>query len=96
MEELIERVNFDEHIEKIVDIEEKMTEVVRKKYPELFGRQDTEHFRRYLSCELQTLSSKSIELYYNNLKKAENEDRNIVKERYDILMQLLKKTTIRR
>ncbi len=91
MENLLERLNFDEHIEKILDIECEQQEEVHRKYPELFASHSPAHFRNYLSCELQTFSPNTLRHYYENIILLQKEGKNIIEERYQILMKLLNK-----
>ncbi len=91
MENLIEQTNFDPHIEKILAMELQMYDAVYKKYPQLFNAQNIHYFKNYLSCELETLSPQSLQLYHENLINANLEGRNLLEERYETLMRLLGK-----
>lgn len=58
-------------------------------YPHVIRKDNVEQFTLYLSCELQTLSEKSLELYYKNIKTALEQNRNLTLERYEYIMQAL-------
>ena len=48
-------------------------------------------FRLYLRCELETLSDRTLELYAAQVRRAQQQGRNLVVERHDFLMRLLGK-----
>lgn len=86
MEDLIPRRNFDEHIALILEIETKSHAEVTSKYPHILETRSEGDFANYLSCELETLSPKSLKLYYDNLLSATQAGRNLSYERYENFM----------
>ncbi len=89
MEGLIRRTNFDEHIEKIVQIENEWYTASTQKYPHITPPEGRENFRNYLTCEIQTLSPKSLKLYYENVLNAYENGVNLVFERYKNMLSML-------
>lgn len=78
----------DSLYQKIISQEQIWRAEIQKLYPHIL--KDTEQdFTLYLFCELQTLSEKSCNLYYENILKAVNENRNLIIERYEWLMKFL-------
>ena len=51
-------------------------------------------FRRYLRCELETLSPATLELYAGEIRRARREGRNLVLERHRWLARLLGKGSL--
>ena len=88
MENKIPRTNFDPLIAEIVHIEAGWHRELCEKYPLTFrdrgGLGET-----YFSCELETYSHETLELYYAALTLALSEKRNLVAERYTHLFQTL-------
>ena len=72
-------------IDDIVKIEDRWTEELSRKYPHIFKSRPG--FKTYISCELETYSDKTLELYFEDVSKAEQEKRNLVEERYTTLFQ---------
>jgi len=89
MEGLIPPLNTEPCIDEITRIECAWQEEMDKKYPELVQKENNNIFWLYLRSELQTLSSQTLNLYYNNINQALKEGRNLVVERYEILMNNL-------
>ena len=76
-------------LDAIADMElEFLIEAVRQ-YPHTIKVGDHTFFRKYMRCELETLSDRTLELYAEELKKAREESRNPVLERYDYLWSTL-------
>lgn len=73
-------------IGKIVEMEERWMKELSGKYPYTFNRGSNE-FKIYLSSELETYSDKTLELYLNDVSKADGEGRNLAEEQYTTLFQ---------
>ena len=84
-------------IERIVDIEEKWMNELAFKYPHAVKREraNAELFRKYALCELQTWSPAAVNSYFEDIKKAMEEGRNLAEERYDNLYQNIGKGRLR-
>ena len=67
-------------IVKIVDVEEKWMNELAFKYPHAVKREraNAELFRKYALCELQTWSPVTINAYFEDVKKAMEEGRNLI------------------
>jgi len=72
-------------IDDIVKIEDRWMKGLSEKYPHAF--KGGPGFKVYLSSELETYSDKTLELYFEDVSKAEKEGRNLAEERYTILFQ---------
>ncbi len=88
MENLIQRTNFNEYLDKIIEIEKAWYIESTHKYPHITPPEGITSFQNYLSCELQTLSSRSLLLYYANVLSAHAKGINLVLERYRNLMKM--------
>jgi len=75
-------------IKEIVNIENKWMDTLTQKYPSLFNK-ETNSFQNYFACELETYSDRTIELFYNTVRKAQTENRNLAEERYTNLFKRL-------
>ncbi|HUV59442.1 MAG TPA: DUF4125 family protein [Desulfatiglandales bacterium] len=56
-----------------------------EKYPHTF--KDEAGFKVYLSSELETYSDKTLELYFEDISKVEEEGRNLAEDQYTMLFQ---------
>ena len=72
-------------IDDIVEIEAHWMKELSQKYPHTL--QGGPGFRIYLSCELETYSDETLQLYFEDVSKAEKEGRNLAEERYTVLFQ---------
>jgi len=72
-------------IDDIVEIEARWMKELSGRYPHTFKGQAS--FKIYLSSELETYSDQTLELYFEDLSKAEKEGRNLAEERYTMLFQ---------
>ena len=79
-------------LDEIADAEAGFMESAAALYPALFKPESWKGFRRYLRCELETLSPECLELYAGEIRKAVSEKRNPVLERYEWLAKHLGKT----
>ena len=85
MDNLIPPQNDDPIINKIVDVEIKWQEAIRKKYPGIYSRvgrnvdstESESDFANYLRCELETMSHNTLELYYANLQQVLERSENL-------------------
>lgn len=89
MENRIPPLKQSEEINQIVEVEIGWQEEVTGKYPNLFPEKNSVGFRNYLSCELETLSDRTLELLHAATMKAFDQGRNLVEERYDNLFKSL-------
>ncbi len=88
MEDKLPVLNDNPIIDEIVQIEKNWKRELSHKYPEHFP-ESTEGFENYFSCELETYSDRTIELYFEVVRKARAEGRNLVEERYNNLFKKL-------
>ncbi|PIU56245.1 MAG: hypothetical protein COS88_03075 [Chloroflexi bacterium CG07_land_8_20_14_0_80_51_10] len=72
-------------IDDIVKIEDRWMKGLSEKYPHAF--KGGPGFQLYLFSELETYSDKTLELYFEDVSKAEKEGRNLAEERYTMLFQ---------
>lgn len=89
MEGLLQTKAVDPRIETIVSIESAWRAEVAAQHPGIIGADGEEGFRRYLGCELQTYSPETLTAYADCVETARREGRNLVLERYDLLMRKL-------
>jgi len=96
-EEAVPTLRDNPQIERIVDIEEKWMNELAFKYPHAVKREraNAELFRKYALCELQTWSPAAVNSYFEDIKKAMEEGRNLAEERYDNLYQNIGKGRLR-
>ena len=78
-------------LDQIVDAEQAFLQDAQRRYPHVIKSNGQGMFRRYLRCELETLSPRTLELYAAQVSRAQHEGRNLVVERHDYLMRLLGK-----
>ena len=78
-------------LDKIADAEQAFLHDAQRRYPHVIKSNGQGMFRRYLRCELETLSPRTLELYAAQVSRAQHEGRNLVVERHDYLMRLLGK-----
>ena len=78
-------------LDQIADAEEAFLHEAQRLYPNVIKSNGKGMFRRYLRCELETLSLRTLELYAAQIDRARREGRNLVVERHDYLMRLLGK-----
>jgi hypothetical protein len=87
MENRIPPLKTNPIIDDIVEIEERWSKELSQKYPRTF--KGGFGFKVYLSCELETYSDKTLQLYFKDISKALEEKRNLAEERYTSLFQQL-------
>ena len=78
-------------LDQIADAEEAFLHEAQRLYPNVVKSNGQGMFRRYLRCELETLSPRTLALYAAQIDRARREGRNLVVERHDYLMRLLGK-----
>ena len=78
-------------LDQIADAEQAFLHDAQRRYPHVIKSNGQGMFRRYLRCELETLSPRTLELYAAQVSRAQHEGRNLVVERHDYLMRLLGK-----
>jgi len=88
MNNIIAPLKSNPLINEIVRIETRWMNEITEKYPNAFKKQSN-NFKIYLSCELETYSDETLELYFKDITNAEKEGRNLVEERYAMLFQEL-------
>lgn len=86
MDNIISPLKSNPLIEEIVKIEAHWMRELSEKYPMSF-KAGSDVFETYLSCELETYSDKTLELYFRDISKTEKERRNLAEERYTLLFQ---------
>lgn len=75
-------------IQEIVSIELEWMNNLSKQYP-LSIIYKPNYFSKYLSCELETYSDKSIELYFNDVQTAKKNGVSLVKDKFEYLAKKL-------
>ena len=81
-------------LDQIADAEEAFLHDAQRRYPHVIKSNGQGMFRRYLRCELETLSPRTLELYAAQISRAQQQGRNLVVERHEYLMRLLGKGSI--
>lgn len=81
-------------LDEIADAESDFLEDAAARFPHVIRRNGGNFFRRYLRCELETLSDKTLELYAAEVRRAREEGRNLAEERHRMLLKLLGKGTL--
>lgn len=95
MDQLIEPLSANPVIDKILEIENKWQVELQELYPALYRRccrkmdstGNGSNFSVYLRCELETYGDPTLALYYQNVKNAEDEKRNLAQEALDSLVR---------
>lgn len=85
MDNLIPPLTVSPYIDEIVEISELWQNELQEKYPALYKRccrsmellGDGRNFSIYLRCELETYGDNTLELYYENIKNAYDQKRNL-------------------
>ena len=75
-------------INQIVSVEDQWMENLSKDYP-LSINHNSNHFINYLSCELETYSDETLKLYYIDILKAKDNNRNLAYQRFTYLFNKL-------
>lgn len=76
-------------LDEIADAENAFMEEAARMRPDRIRRNSSGMFRRYLRCELETLSPRTLELYAREVRRAKEEGRNPALERHDWLAAYL-------
>jgi hypothetical protein len=85
MDNKIPPINDSPLIGKIVEIEQKWQEELKSEYPTVYQHtcrdtnmvQDGSNFKIYLASELETYGNKTLEKYYDHVKKAFDKGENL-------------------
>jgi len=93
MNNLISPINFNPHIQKIVSIELEWFKELSEQYPHIVNSKPN-YFSKYLSCELETYSNKSIELYIKDVEIAQKDGINLAKQKFKYLIKKLGYTSL--
>ena len=72
-------------LDEIADAENAFLEAAARERPDRIQRNGSDLFRRYLRCELETLSPETLTLYADEVRRARAEGRNLVLERHQWL-----------
>jgi hypothetical protein len=88
MDNLIPPLKESPLIDDIVTIESRWMESLAEQYPLSF-RGNARGFSRYLTAELETYSDATLEHYHRDVRKAEDDGRNLARERYLTLFTAL-------
>lgn len=81
-------------LDEITDAESAFLHEASARYPHaITGNGDTA-FRNYCRCELETLSERTLKLYAAEVKRAQQEGRNLAEERYDNLWKRLGESSL--
>lgn len=94
MDDRLPPLSVNPLLDVIADAEEAFLHEAQERYPHVIKRNGQGMFRRYLRCELETLSDRTLELYAEQVRRARQTGRNLVIERHDFLMRLMGKGDI--
>lgn len=83
MDDLLPPLSDSPLLDEIADAESHFLRDATRAYPHIIPREGWNRFRRYLRCELETLSPRSLALYADEIRKAQQEGKNPVLERYE-------------
>ena len=89
MEEQLPPISTNEFIPRIAAAEAAWMAEAAARYPRSLQNRGDDTFLRYISCELETLSDETLELYYAEVQAALKEQRNLVEERHNFLCRQL-------
>ena len=89
MEKQIPVINDSPYIAEIVKMESEWRKEVAAQFPRSVQPDGHESFCLYLGCELQTYSAQTLTAYHDFVKASQQECRNLVRDRYELLMQKL-------
>jgi hypothetical protein len=85
----------DNHlIQEIVSIESEWMNNLSKHYPLTINHKPN-YFSKYLSCELETYSDKTIELYFDDVQTAKKNEVNLAKNKFEYLAKKLGYTSLK-
>ncbi|MBD5417309.1 MAG: DUF4125 family protein [Desulfovibrio sp.] len=76
-------------LDEIADAENAFLEEAARERPDRIQRNGSDIFRRYLRCELETLSPETLALYAEEVRRAKAEGRNLVLERHQWLADFM-------
>ena len=89
MDDLLPPLSESPLLDEIADAENAFLEAAAKERPDRIQRNGSDVFRRYLRCELETLSPETLELYAEEVRRAKAEGRNLVLERHQWLADFM-------
>ncbi|MBD5539107.1 MAG: DUF4125 family protein [Desulfovibrio sp.] len=76
-------------LDEIADAENAFLVAASEERPDRIRRNGSDMFRRYLRCELETLSPETLALYAEEVRRAKAEGRNLVLERHQWLADFM-------
>ena len=79
-------------LDEVADAEEAFMRAASAQYPHVVVPDSRGAFKKYLRCELETLSPQTLALYAQDLRQAGHEGRNTAIERYTCLARLMGKS----
>lgn len=91
MDNLVPPFSENPLIDVIADAESAWMQDLRDASPQNFRSQTTEGFRRYFASELETLSDATLDIYKAVVDRAQEQGRNLARERYQNLRERLGK-----
>lgn len=94
MDDLLPPLSDALQLDEIADAEMDFLEEASRRFPHAIIRKGQGIFRRYLRCELETLSPRTLELYAAAVRRARMEGRNLAEVRYRALARLLGKESL--
>ncbi len=89
MEGLIPPLRDTPQLKEIVNAESEWRKEVATQFPRTVQPEGHEGFCLYLGCELQTYSDATMNAYYEDIMAAQQKHHNLVRERYELLMNKL-------
>lgn len=89
MDNRLPPLSANPHIAAIADAETAWLEDAAARYPHALRDNGGGLFRRYIACELETLSDRTLEHYFDEVQRARKENRNLAEERHDLLCRRL-------
>ena len=93
MDNRLPPISYNPLLDKIADAEQKFLEEAIPLTNGMIRPESAANFRNYLRCELETLSDRTLELYYKEIEQALRENVNPVLQRHNWLQDQLSKQT---
>ncbi len=87
IDNLVACLNSNPLIDKIVEAEAGWLKDLEERYPLTFVGRGDFAAGVYLRCELETYSDRTLELYFKDISRANDEGQNLTEERYTFLFQ---------
>lgn len=94
MDDRLPPLSLSPLLDDIADAETAFLHEACQRYPHVIKSNGKGIFRRYLRCELETLSQATLTLYASEVHRAVQEGRNLAVERHECLARLLGRASL--